>query len=84
MPDAATTETASTGGIVKRSTVLADGRELIYFDDADTTLGPERAVDARVLDPRPEAATMRQDPLTGEDLDRRRPAEPGAPAPSRP
>ncbi|HEX7835448.1 MAG TPA: galactose-1-phosphate uridylyltransferase, partial [Pseudolysinimonas sp.] len=49
-----------------RATTLADGRELIYFDDADTTLGPERAVDARVLDPRPEPATMRQDVLTGE------------------
>lgn len=53
-------------GIVKRSTLLADGRELIYFDDADTTLPPERAIDGRVLDPRPPAATMRQDPLTGE------------------
>lgn len=52
--------------ITKRATVLADGRELIYFDDADTTLGPERSVDARVLDPRPETATMRQDILTGE------------------
>ncbi|MEO5921348.1 MAG: galactose-1-phosphate uridylyltransferase [Pseudolysinimonas sp.] len=53
-------------GIVKRSTLLADGRELIYFDDADTTLGPDRAVDARILDPRPASATMRQDVLTGE------------------
>ncbi len=53
-------------GIVKRTTTLADGRELIYFDDADTTLGPDRAVDARTLDPRPAAATMRQDVLTGE------------------
>lgn len=52
--------------IAKRSTVLADGRELIYFDDADTTLGPDRAVDARALDPRPASATMRQDVLTGE------------------
>lgn len=50
---------------VRRST-LADGRELIYFDDADTVLGPERAVDARALDPRPETAWMRQDPLTGD------------------
>jgi UDPglucose--hexose-1-phosphate uridylyltransferase len=53
-------------GITKRPTLLADGRELIYFDDADTTLGPERAADARHLDPRPATATMRQDPLTGE------------------
>src|SRR5690606_24836889 len=31
-------------GVVKRATRLADGRELIYYDDADTTLGAERAV----------------------------------------
>jgi UDPglucose--hexose-1-phosphate uridylyltransferase len=43
--------------IVKRPTTLADGRELIYFDDADTTLGEERTADARHLDPRPETAT---------------------------
>jgi UDPglucose--hexose-1-phosphate uridylyltransferase len=48
------------------STTLADGRELIYVDDADTTLGPERSIDRRVLDPRPETASMRQDVLTGE------------------
>jgi UDPglucose--hexose-1-phosphate uridylyltransferase len=53
-------------GITKRATTLADGRELIYFDDADTTLGPERNVDARVLDARPATARMRQDVLTGE------------------
>jgi len=52
--------------ITKRATTLADGRELIYFDDADTTLGEERAVDSRVLDPRPPTASMRQDILTGE------------------
>jgi UDPglucose--hexose-1-phosphate uridylyltransferase len=52
--------------ITKRATLLADGRELIYFDDADTTLGPDRAVDVRVLDPRPDTATMRQDVLSGE------------------
>ncbi|MBT2498188.1 galactose-1-phosphate uridylyltransferase [Agromyces sp. ISL-38] len=50
---------------VRRST-LADGRELIYFDDADTTLPPERGIDERALDPRPANAHMRQDPLTGE------------------
>ena len=53
-------------GVVRRDAVLADGRELFYYDDADTRLGPDRAVDARVLDPRPETATMRQDVLTGE------------------
>jgi UDPglucose--hexose-1-phosphate uridylyltransferase len=50
---------------VRRST-LADGRELLYFDDADTVLGAERAIDARALDPRPATAEMRQDPLTGD------------------
>ena len=40
-------------GVVKRSTRLADGRELIYYDDPGTTLGPDRAVDARELAPRP-------------------------------
>ena len=53
-------------GITKHATTLADGRELIYFDDADTALRGERAADARELDPRPATATMRQDPLTGE------------------
>ncbi|WP_175987074.1 galactose-1-phosphate uridylyltransferase [Microbacterium tenebrionis] len=53
-------------GVVKRSTRLADGRELIYYDDTDTALGPDRAVDARSLDPRPETASMRLDVLTGD------------------
>ena len=56
-----------TGSITKRVHALADGRELIYFDDADTTLPPERAARrARARAPRPPTATMRQDPLTGE------------------
>lgn len=45
---------------------MFDGRELIYFDDPDTTLSAERALDAREPAPRSPAATMRQDPLTGE------------------
>lgn len=53
-------------GVVKRPTRLADGRELIYYDDPGTALGPHRAVDERVLDPRPDTATMRQDVLTGD------------------
>ncbi len=53
-------------GVVKRTARLADGRELIYFDDPDTTLGATRAVDTRDLDPRPATATMRQDILTGD------------------
>ncbi|WP_255447190.1 galactose-1-phosphate uridylyltransferase [Schumannella soli] len=53
-------------GIAIHPTRLADGRELIYFDDADTTLGSERRLDTRTIDPRPETATMRLDVLTGE------------------
>lgn len=53
-------------GVVKRPTHLADGRELIYYDDPGTTLGAERAVDARDLAPRPATATMRRDVLTGD------------------
>ena len=52
--------------IAKRTARLADGRELIYYDDADTELGPDRSIDRRVLDPRPETARMRQDVLTGD------------------
>ena len=52
--------------ITKHVTKLADGRELIYFDDADTNLKPARSADARVLDSRPDTAVMRQDVLTGE------------------
>ncbi|RLK52447.1 galactose-1-phosphate uridylyltransferase [Microbacterium telephonicum] len=53
-------------GVVKRATRLADGRELIYFDDPDTTLSAERSVDTRDLGPRPATASMRQDVLTGD------------------
>lgn len=52
--------------IAVRPTTLADGRALIYFDDADTQLPAERALDERELAPRPATAEMRQDPLTGE------------------
>ena len=57
--------------IQRRVTVLADGRELLYFDDADTALGADRAVDARVLgspelDARALTPTMRHDVLSGE------------------
>lgn len=55
-----------TGGVVRRATRLADGRELIYFDDPGTALGPDRNVDARTLDTRPATATMRRDVLTGD------------------
>ncbi len=52
--------------ITKRVTKLSDGRELIYFDDADTRLSPERGPDTRPPEPRPPLPTIRQDPLTGE------------------
>jgi len=53
-------------GITRHHHTLADGRDLIYFDDPDTRLPPERAADTRVLDARPPTASMRQDPLSGE------------------
>jgi UDPglucose--hexose-1-phosphate uridylyltransferase len=53
-------------GITKRVTRLSDGRELIYFDDADTSLPASRAADARPPAPRPALPALRQDPLTGE------------------
>jgi len=53
-------------GITKRVTRLSDGRELIYFDDADTALPAGRAADARPPVPRPARPALRQDPLTGE------------------
>jgi UDPglucose--hexose-1-phosphate uridylyltransferase len=52
--------------ITKRVTRLSDGRELIYFDDADTALRPERAADTRQPASRPQVPVLRQDPLTGE------------------
>ena len=51
---------------MQRPARLADGRDLIYFDDADTTLGPDRRIDERTLDPRPATAIARQDVLTGD------------------
>lgn len=53
-------------GVVKRPTRLADGRELIYYDDPGTSLGPERSLDARDPAPRPDTAIMRRDVLTGD------------------
>src|SRR5579859_3299405 len=58
--------TVPMAGITKRVTRLSDGRELIYFDDADTSLPRERPADARPPEPRPAVPTLRQDPLTGE------------------
>ena len=53
-------------GVVKRPSRLADGRELIYFDDPDTSLPAERLADERDLAPRPDTAEMRRDVLTGD------------------
>jgi UDPglucose--hexose-1-phosphate uridylyltransferase len=53
-------------GVTATTTTLADGRELIYYDDAETTLSAERAIDTRALDARPTTATMRLDVLTGD------------------
>ncbi len=53
----------------RTSTTLADGRELIYFDDSEPYLsGATRreAVDERPLDERRTAGTMRLDALTGD------------------
>ncbi|TFD59134.1 galactose-1-phosphate uridylyltransferase [Cryobacterium suzukii] len=52
--------------IVRQSSTLADGRDLVYFDDPDTALSPNRAPDLREPAARAITATMRQDPLTGE------------------
>ena len=38
-----------TAGITKIETTLADGRDLVYYDDANSTLGDERAADLRQL-----------------------------------
>ena len=53
-------------GIIRHRHTLADGRDLIYFDDPQSSLPPDRAADLRELDPRPATARMRQDPLSGE------------------
>ena len=66
MKTTAPTAEPLSAGIVKRATTMADGRDLIYFDDAGTSLPADRAADARELPPRPATATMRLDPLTGE------------------
>ena len=57
---------ASDPRIGRQRHLLADGRELIYFDDPDTSLPPDRSPDLREPAPRPPTAAMRQDALTGE------------------
>jgi UDPglucose--hexose-1-phosphate uridylyltransferase len=48
----------------RTSTRLADGRELIYFDERDDAA--RDAVDRRHLSPPPNPSELRYDPLTGE------------------
>ncbi|HWR85090.1 MAG TPA: galactose-1-phosphate uridylyltransferase [Rhodoglobus sp.] len=50
--------------VSKRTAVMADGRDIIYYDDPGST--HETVPDARDLPPRPPTAEMRQDPLTGD------------------
>jgi len=53
----------------RTSTTLADGRELIYFDDSEpyrSGAKSRRAIDERPLDPRQAAGVMRLDALTGD------------------
>lgn len=53
-------------GIRKTVTTLADGRELIYFDDSDAAETPLRARDSREPAPRPPTPELRLDPLLGD------------------
>ncbi len=61
--------TTPTARLRRTSTTLADGRELIYFDDTEPWLSgaaTRDAVDHRPLGERAAAGTMRLDPLTGD------------------
>ena len=49
-----------------KKTLLADGRDLFYFDDATSALPSQRKADLREAADRPDVAQMRLDPLTGE------------------
>lgn len=59
-------EFVADASIARQSCTLADGRDLIYFDDPDTALSPGRVPDLRDATERATTASMRQDPLTGE------------------
>jgi UDPglucose--hexose-1-phosphate uridylyltransferase len=65
-PNSTPPDFVADAGIARHPHTLADGRDLIYFDDPDTTLAPDRAPDLRELGDRPATARMRQDPLSGE------------------
>lgn len=65
------TETAPrelAGGVLVNSVVLADGRELVFYDDvsAGTDRGPGAVRDERPLEPHAAASQLRLDPLTRE------------------
>jgi UDPglucose--hexose-1-phosphate uridylyltransferase len=53
-------------GVKKTSTRLADGRELIYYDQRDDTV--RDAVDRRPLEPTVTTSEVRQDPLLGDSV----------------
>lgn len=50
----------------KTAAKLFDGRDIFYFDDANTALPAERKTDTRPSGERPAVAQMRLDSLTGE------------------
>ena len=52
--------------IARQQHRLADGRDLFYFDDPGSALPADRADDRRELPNRPDTASMRQDPLSGD------------------
>lgn len=54
------------GSMQKKASKLADGRDLFYFDDANSSLPSDRKPDLRNLGDRPAVAEMRLDSLTGE------------------
>jgi UDPglucose--hexose-1-phosphate uridylyltransferase len=54
------------GNIQKITGELFDGRQIHYFDDADSTLPNTRKADLREAASRPPLAELKHDPLTGE------------------
>lgn len=54
------------GGNQRFDATLFDGRDLFYFNDADSDLSAVRKSDSRPADSRPQTANLRFDPLTGE------------------
>jgi len=50
----------------KHHHLLADGRDIFYYDDAGSALPADRKADGRKLDARPDVAEMRLDSITGD------------------